>query len=170
MRETNIDWIFQGPVCAVLIINLIFLCRIMWVRVKWNSVLFYPYTYLITLLRIWPLTANLFHFFSLLVSITKFICIVSSLHLTSLPIYIYIYREQHIPPGYKTICFSFLFYPFSLSFYRYLLQNYVRQTQWKLVSIEKRPKPFSYSFHYWVLLIWWLWLGQTRVWAATFSQ
>ncbi|KAJ6641177.1 Diuretic hormone receptor, partial [Pseudolycoriella hygida] len=33
MRETNIDWIFQGPACAVLIINLIFLCRIMWVLI-----------------------------------------------------------------------------------------------------------------------------------------
>lgn len=31
MRETSIDWIFQGPSCAVLIINLIFLLRIMWV-------------------------------------------------------------------------------------------------------------------------------------------
>lgn len=31
MRETNIDWIFQGPACAVLLINLIFLFRIMWV-------------------------------------------------------------------------------------------------------------------------------------------
>lgn len=36
MRETNIDWIFQGPACAVLIINLIFLCRIMWVRVTYT--------------------------------------------------------------------------------------------------------------------------------------
>lgn len=31
MRESHIDWIIQGPVCAVLIINLIFLVRIMWV-------------------------------------------------------------------------------------------------------------------------------------------
>ena len=31
MRESNIDWIIQGPACAVLIINLIFLVRIMWV-------------------------------------------------------------------------------------------------------------------------------------------
>lgn len=30
MRESNIDWIIQGPACAVLIINLIFLVRIMW--------------------------------------------------------------------------------------------------------------------------------------------
>ncbi|XP_049307900.1 diuretic hormone receptor isoform X2 [Bactrocera dorsalis] len=30
MRETHVDWIFQGPVCAVLIMNLIFLLRIMW--------------------------------------------------------------------------------------------------------------------------------------------
>lgn len=31
MRESVVDWIFQGPVCAVLIINLVFLIRIMWV-------------------------------------------------------------------------------------------------------------------------------------------
>jgi 7 transmembrane receptor (Secretin family) len=31
MRESNIDWIIQGPAFAVLIINLIFLVRIMWV-------------------------------------------------------------------------------------------------------------------------------------------
>jgi hypothetical protein len=31
MRESNIDWIIQGPACGVLIINLIFLVRIMWV-------------------------------------------------------------------------------------------------------------------------------------------
>lgn len=31
MRETIIDWIFQGPACAVLLINLMFLFRIMWV-------------------------------------------------------------------------------------------------------------------------------------------
>lgn len=34
MRETNIDWLFQGPSCAVLIINLIFLLRIMWVSLS----------------------------------------------------------------------------------------------------------------------------------------
>lgn len=34
MRETNVDWIFQGPACAVLLINLIFLFRIMWVCIK----------------------------------------------------------------------------------------------------------------------------------------
>ncbi|XP_037950561.1 diuretic hormone receptor isoform X2 [Teleopsis dalmanni] len=33
MHETPVDWIFQGPVCAVLIINLIFLLRIMWVLI-----------------------------------------------------------------------------------------------------------------------------------------
>ncbi|XP_018797882.1 PREDICTED: diuretic hormone receptor isoform X4 [Bactrocera latifrons] len=33
MRETHVDWIFQGPVCAVLIMNLIFLLRIMWVLI-----------------------------------------------------------------------------------------------------------------------------------------
>ncbi|EDW02682.1 diuretic hormone receptor [Drosophila grimshawi] len=33
MEETNVDWIFQGPVCAVLIINLTFLLRIMWVLI-----------------------------------------------------------------------------------------------------------------------------------------
>ncbi|XP_070501331.1 diuretic hormone receptor-like isoform X1 [Chironomus tepperi] len=33
MRESNIDWIIQGPACAVLIINLIFLVRIMWVLI-----------------------------------------------------------------------------------------------------------------------------------------
>lgn len=31
MQESHVDWIFQGPACAVLIINLIFLIRIMWV-------------------------------------------------------------------------------------------------------------------------------------------
>lgn len=31
MEETNVDWIFQGPVCTVLIINLTFLLRIMFV-------------------------------------------------------------------------------------------------------------------------------------------
>uniref|UniRef100_A0A1B0GFQ1 G-protein coupled receptors family 2 profile 2 domain-containing protein n=1 Tax=Glossina morsitans morsitans TaxID=37546 RepID=A0A1B0GFQ1_GLOMM len=31
MHETHVDWIFQGPVCAVLLINLIFLLIIMWV-------------------------------------------------------------------------------------------------------------------------------------------
>ena len=34
MQETHVDWIFQGPVCVVLIINLIFLLRIMWVSVS----------------------------------------------------------------------------------------------------------------------------------------
>ncbi|XP_031631307.1 diuretic hormone receptor-like isoform X2 [Contarinia nasturtii] len=33
MRETNLDWIFQGPACAVILINLIFLFRIMWVLI-----------------------------------------------------------------------------------------------------------------------------------------
>ncbi|EDS32490.1 diuretic hormone receptor [Culex quinquefasciatus] len=33
MRESVVDWIFQGPVCAVLIINLVFLVRIMWVLI-----------------------------------------------------------------------------------------------------------------------------------------
>ncbi|KAH8232925.1 hypothetical protein KR026_001824 [Drosophila bipectinata] len=33
MEETHVDWIFQGPVCAVLIINLTFLLRIMWVLI-----------------------------------------------------------------------------------------------------------------------------------------
>uniref|UniRef100_A0AAG5DFF9 G-protein coupled receptors family 2 profile 2 domain-containing protein n=1 Tax=Anopheles atroparvus TaxID=41427 RepID=A0AAG5DFF9_ANOAO len=33
MRESLVDWIFQGPVCAVLIINLVFLIRIMWVLI-----------------------------------------------------------------------------------------------------------------------------------------
>lgn len=37
MRETNIDWIFQGPACAVLLINLMFLFRIMWVSVDGKS-------------------------------------------------------------------------------------------------------------------------------------
>lgn len=36
MRETQIDWIFQGPACAVLLINLIFLFRIMWVSHNMN--------------------------------------------------------------------------------------------------------------------------------------
>jgi corticotropin releasing hormone receptor 1 len=31
MRESNIDWIIQAPACAVLVINLIFLVRIMFV-------------------------------------------------------------------------------------------------------------------------------------------
>nr|XP_029725840.1 diuretic hormone receptor-like isoform X2 [Aedes albopictus] len=33
MRESHIDWIIQGPSCAVLVINLIFLLRIMWVLI-----------------------------------------------------------------------------------------------------------------------------------------
>ncbi|TDG41390.1 hypothetical protein AWZ03_012194 [Drosophila navojoa] len=33
MEETNVDWIFQGPVCTVLIINLTFLLRIMFVLI-----------------------------------------------------------------------------------------------------------------------------------------
>lgn len=33
MHETVVDWIFQGPVCVVLIMNLIFLLRIMWVLI-----------------------------------------------------------------------------------------------------------------------------------------
>ncbi|XP_058464591.1 diuretic hormone receptor-like isoform X2 [Malaya genurostris] len=33
MRESHIDWIIQGPTCAVLIINLMFLLRIMWVLI-----------------------------------------------------------------------------------------------------------------------------------------
>lgn len=37
MRESNIDWIIQGPACAVLIINLVFLVRIMWVSRSANK-------------------------------------------------------------------------------------------------------------------------------------
>lgn len=33
MRESHIDWLIQGPSCAVLVINLIFLLRIMWVLI-----------------------------------------------------------------------------------------------------------------------------------------
>ncbi|XP_036331675.1 diuretic hormone receptor isoform X2 [Rhagoletis pomonella] len=33
LRESHIDWIFQGPTCLVLILNLIFLIRIMWVLI-----------------------------------------------------------------------------------------------------------------------------------------
>ncbi|XP_065094097.1 diuretic hormone receptor-like isoform X1 [Ochlerotatus camptorhynchus] len=33
MRESHIDWIIQGPSCTVLVINLIFLLRIMWVLI-----------------------------------------------------------------------------------------------------------------------------------------
>ncbi|CAD7014199.1 unnamed protein product [Ceratitis capitata] len=33
IRESHIDWIFQGPTCLVLILNLIFLIRIMWVLI-----------------------------------------------------------------------------------------------------------------------------------------
>lgn len=33
MRESTVDWIFQGPACMVLILNLIFLMRIMWVLI-----------------------------------------------------------------------------------------------------------------------------------------
>ncbi|XP_037903274.1 diuretic hormone receptor isoform X2 [Hermetia illucens] len=33
MHDTPVDWIFQGPACTVLIINLIFLLRIMWVLI-----------------------------------------------------------------------------------------------------------------------------------------
>jgi len=36
MQETHVDWIYQGPVCAVLIINLTFLLRIMWVRMEFT--------------------------------------------------------------------------------------------------------------------------------------
>lgn len=34
MQESGIDWIFKGPACAVLLINLIFLTSIMWVSSK----------------------------------------------------------------------------------------------------------------------------------------
>lgn len=37
MQETHVDWIYQGPVCAVLIINLTFLLRIMWVRMEFTQ-------------------------------------------------------------------------------------------------------------------------------------
>ncbi|XP_055623582.1 diuretic hormone receptor-like [Toxorhynchites rutilus septentrionalis] len=40
MRESHIDWIIQGPTCAVLIINLIFLLRIMWHPSEKPSVIF----------------------------------------------------------------------------------------------------------------------------------
>ncbi|XP_070501681.1 diuretic hormone receptor-like isoform X2 [Chironomus tepperi] len=33
MQESGIDWIFKGPACAVLLINLIFLTSIMWVLI-----------------------------------------------------------------------------------------------------------------------------------------
>ncbi|TMW40493.1 hypothetical protein DOY81_014427, partial [Sarcophaga bullata] len=33
MRESHIDWIFQGPASLVLTLNLIFLIRIMWVLI-----------------------------------------------------------------------------------------------------------------------------------------
>ncbi|XP_067631932.1 diuretic hormone receptor isoform X2 [Eurosta solidaginis] len=33
LRESHIDWIFQGPTCLVLILNLMFLIRIMWVLI-----------------------------------------------------------------------------------------------------------------------------------------
>lgn len=33
MEESPVDWFYQGPVCAVLIINTIFLSRIMWVLI-----------------------------------------------------------------------------------------------------------------------------------------
>lgn len=33
MHESNVDWIFKGPACLVLIINLVFLFSIMWVSV-----------------------------------------------------------------------------------------------------------------------------------------
>ncbi|XP_050326737.1 diuretic hormone receptor isoform X1 [Bactrocera neohumeralis] len=33
LRESHIDWIFQAPTCLVLILNLIFLIRIMWVLI-----------------------------------------------------------------------------------------------------------------------------------------
>lgn len=32
MQESQIDWLFKGPACLVLIINLVFLFCIMWVR------------------------------------------------------------------------------------------------------------------------------------------
>lgn len=34
MQESSVDWIFKGPACLVLIINLIFLFSIMWVSVR----------------------------------------------------------------------------------------------------------------------------------------
>lgn len=47
MEETNVDWIFQGPVCAVLIINLTFLLRIMWVSVaRQGQLILSPWLYL----------------------------------------------------------------------------------------------------------------------------
>jgi corticotropin releasing hormone receptor 1 len=33
IRETHIDWIIHGPACVVLIVNLIFLIKIMWVLI-----------------------------------------------------------------------------------------------------------------------------------------
>ena len=31
MQESNVDWIFKGPACIVLVFNLVFLFSIMWV-------------------------------------------------------------------------------------------------------------------------------------------
>ncbi|KAL5288155.1 CRHR2.2 family protein [Megaselia abdita] len=33
MRESHIDWIFKGPACLALLLNLVFLARIMWVLI-----------------------------------------------------------------------------------------------------------------------------------------
>lgn len=61
--------------------------------------------------------------------------------------------------------FMFWFHPPP---FRCLLRNYVQRTHWKLVSIERQQKPFSYSYHCWVLLTLWLWLGQMKEWVVTF--
>lgn len=37
MQESSVDWIFKGPACLVLIINLIFLFSIMWVSLFLSS-------------------------------------------------------------------------------------------------------------------------------------
>lgn len=158
MRETNVDWIFQGPACAVLIINLIFLCRIMWVRVKYNfGSILHIFNYSFTFDQRYRTKLFTCFFFFFFVHLHCKICI-----------------SFIIPNHTKRTCYfraysidnNFLFWFRPL--FRYLLRNYVQRTHWKLVSIERQQRLFSYSYHCLVLLIWWLWLGRTKVWVVTF--
>lgn len=55
MRESHIDWIFKGPACLALVLNLIFLSRIMWVSIQEQPLL-------ITLIIGWCLTNQLIMF------------------------------------------------------------------------------------------------------------
>lgn len=39
MRESHIDWIFKGPASLAILVNLIFLIRIMWVSIPWIALM-----------------------------------------------------------------------------------------------------------------------------------